>query len=69
MTRCYLCGSEEQVERHHVDWHHDNNDAGNVVPLCRRCHVEVHRFGWVTAPELAWIRGVVERARVTFTSK
>ena len=35
---CVACGSA-RGERHHVDGDTLNNDASNVVLLCRRCHM------------------------------
>lgn len=36
---CTACG-ERASDRHHVDGDTLNNDPSNVVPLCRRCHME-----------------------------
>ncbi len=53
---CGACGSTERLHRHHVDWHHGNNRADNVMLLCERCHVEAHRDGYITREELAAMR-------------
>lgn len=42
---CFACASEEHVEVHHLDGDRDNNDPGNLIPLCRDCHTELHREG------------------------
>jgi len=35
---CEVCGLVPAVERHHKDGDPHNNERGNVVLLCRRCH-------------------------------
>lgn len=35
---CKLCNSEENIEIHHKDGDHYNNDINNLVALCRKCH-------------------------------
>jgi len=63
MSSCYLCDSQEAVERHHVDWHHENNGHGNRVLLCKRCHVELHKVGYLSLEELIAIRDKVRAER------
>ena len=29
---------------HHIDNNHSNNDAFNLVPLCKLCHISAHRL-------------------------
>ena len=44
-THCAICGykaSRAALEVHHIDGNHNNNDAGNLLVLCRLCHVEAH---------------------------
>lgn len=53
---CGVCGSAERLARHHVDWHHDNNAGHNVVILCERCHMELHKGGYISGDELAAMR-------------
>ena len=56
---CFLCGSKENIEEHHVDWQHRNNRSGNQIPLCKRCHVELHTVGFLSREELEALRLVV----------
>lgn len=36
---CYFCGSEQNVEVHHVNGYEEDTDPANLVNLCRRCKV------------------------------
>lgn len=38
LHRCERCGARA-IDRHHVDGDTGNNSLGNVVCLCRRCHM------------------------------
>lgn len=38
---CVSCGSGK-AERHHADGDTSNNEPGNIVALCRRCHTIEH---------------------------
>ncbi len=60
---CYLCDSQESLEIHHVDWHHDNDNPGNLVTLCHRCHMELHRSGYVSWQQLYGIRVKIRAER------
>jgi len=44
-TSCAWCDSDENVEVHHRDGDRNNNDADNLLPLCRDCHRGLHRSG------------------------
>lgn len=35
---CKLCNSDKDIEIHHKDGDHYNNDINNLVALCRKCH-------------------------------
>lgn len=35
---CSVCGSEK-AERHHIDGNTLNNEAENIVFVCRKCHM------------------------------
>ena len=63
MSSCYLCGSQERVQRHHIDWHHENDNPSNRVLLCHRCHMELHRAGYLSPEELDSIRDKVRAER------
>jgi intracellular multiplication protein IcmJ len=44
--RCYYCdfsfGSSDLFEVHNLDHDHQNEDPGNVVPVCEMCHAPFH---------------------------
>lgn len=44
-ARCYLCGSTENLEIHHImggATRDKSTEYGLVVPLCRSCHDKLH---------------------------
>lgn len=52
---CYICSSQElpnNLHIHHIDWNHNNNTPDNVVVLCQRCHVIIHRTHYVSRDEM-----------------
>lgn len=42
-VKCSMCGSTHNVDIHHKDGNHQNNDSSNLVLLCRSCHIKAHR--------------------------
>lgn len=58
--RCFLCDSTKNIEEHHIDWHHKSNIAGNKMYLCKRCHTELHKVGYLSRLELEKIRKKVK---------
>ena len=60
---CYLCDSQVDLEVHHIDWHHENDNPDNLVTLCHRCHMELHRSGYVSRQELDGIRDKIRAER------
>ena len=42
---CENCGERSEVEVHHRDKNHCNNDLDNLIVLCPECHNTVHN-GW-----------------------
>lgn len=56
MDKCYLCESQENILTHFLDWHPGNNSPGNRLLLCRRCHIELHKVGYLSLRELESIR-------------
>ena len=45
--RCYICSDISFAhDVHHIDKKSSNNDAMNLVPLCTKCHANVHG-GWL----------------------
>ncbi len=53
---CYLCGSNDNLHRHHVDWIHSNNELSNIIIVCKRCHTELHKVGLLDVEELESLR-------------
>lgn len=47
LTHCELCGFKAfdrcQLDVHHVDGNHHNNDPNNLQTLCANCHRLVHK--------------------------
>lgn len=39
---CEICGSTNDVEVHHIDKNHNNNNPENLISLCSSCHTRVH---------------------------
>jgi len=39
---CSICGRMDDLEVHHIDKNHKNNQLNNLVILCPRCHSWVH---------------------------
>jgi len=45
--RCVVCDDLSFAhDVHHVDKNHTNNEAYNLVPVCRECHNKIHK-GWL----------------------
>lgn len=42
---CRACGCTELLDRHHVNENHDDNSSGNLMLLCKHCHMEAGRLG------------------------
>ncbi len=51
MGRCVFCGGASHMHVHHIDGDHENNDPGNLAPLCVRCHRVVERYYGAASPE------------------
>lgn len=45
---CQMCGKKSQLVVHHKDCtgqsDDPNNELGNLVTLCRKCHINVHKI-------------------------
>jgi 5-methylcytosine-specific restriction endonuclease McrA len=45
---CQICGNKSQLVIHHKDHSgkedEPNNDSDNLVTLCRKCHINIHRL-------------------------
>lgn len=42
---CQFCNSTINLELHHINKDHFNNNPFNHAILCRKCHKEVHKLG------------------------
>lgn len=42
---CECCGFTEDLQVHHKDWNHINNDPTNLQMLCKYCHVQARNLG------------------------
>jgi|GEM_PF-5309489 len=42
--KCSQCGKEKgQIDVHHIDGNHNNNDVLNLLVLCASCHGKLHK--------------------------
>ena len=41
--QCRTCGAKIRILIHHIDKNHKNNELGNMMVLCRACHMDIHR--------------------------
>lgn len=42
--KCKICGSKTNIDVHHKDGNHNNNELENLMYLCSRCHQTIaHR--------------------------
>jgi HNH endonuclease. len=60
---CYLCGREDELEVHHLNWHHEDDTPSNLVVVCQPCHKELHKVGYLSLDELNGIRDKVRAER------
>ena len=50
-----MCSSQVaqgKLQRHHIDFNHNNNDPKNVVYLCKRCHDIINQTGYMSRDEM-----------------
>ena len=40
--RCCRCGSDVDIEIHHIDENPKNNSIINLITMCKRCHRPFH---------------------------
>lgn len=43
IKECCHCKTTSNLEVHHIDFNHKNDNPQNLVALCHECHVEIHR--------------------------
>lgn len=42
--KCYKCKIEDKnLHCHHIDGNRHNNNAFNLMPLCKDCHKKIHK--------------------------
>lgn len=41
-TICPKCQKHKASDVHHINGHHHDNRPENIVPICKRCHNEIH---------------------------
>lgn len=41
-TRCSVCGKRKTLQLHHVHYNLGMEQAGDVIPVCRPCHQNIH---------------------------
>lgn len=39
---CEICGSDRNVDVHHIDGNPQNNSLDNLMRVCRSCHYRIH---------------------------
>lgn len=39
---CKICNSES-IDWHHKNGNHQDNRAENLMPICKKCHYEIHK--------------------------
>jgi 5-methylcytosine-specific restriction endonuclease McrA len=42
-NQCQICHGSENLIIHHIDKDDHNNNWDNLIVLCNRCHLELHR--------------------------
>ena len=42
-NRCAECGTDKDLQVHHIDGDYNNNTVENLIVLCRSCHMKRHR--------------------------
>ncbi len=53
--RCVVCGTRGNLDVHHIDLRAalpNAEDESNLVSLCRKCHVNVHKSRWCKPSEV-----------------
>ena len=42
-NKCQKCGSNKYLIVHHIDGDNTNNEFMNLITLCNKCHLDLHR--------------------------
>ena len=56
---CEECGTLANLDIHHKDRDHSNDEAGNLKKLCRSCHAKDHACEYITESSqnlYSWIK-------------
>jgi hypothetical protein len=40
---CEVCGKKARLDVHHKDGNWQNDSEGNLVTVCRSCHMKIHK--------------------------
>ena len=48
---CRICGSKRNIDIHHNDGNFHNNSLENLIPVCRSCHIKLHRSKMFIEPD------------------
>ena len=43
IDKCQICGKDGKLDVHHIDGNYQNNTIGNLMILCRSCHMKIHK--------------------------
>ena len=43
-TKCCICGQDKGVREYHCEDYSPENILDDVVPLCKKCHMYLHRW-------------------------
>ena len=43
---CNTCGSNKNIEIHHVDKNPENDQKENLIVVCKSCHTKIHKKGY-----------------------
>ena len=47
-STCAICGTNDQLEVHHIDKDHKNHDPDNLLTVCESCHQRIHHNSLLT---------------------
>jgi len=50
INACWHCGETDKLVVHHIDGDRNNNELGNLIPLCKSCHTKIHKSKNLSGP-------------------
>lgn len=59
-VECSVCSCGDNLETHHIDFNHKNNDLDNLITLCKRCHTIITQCGYTSREEIVEARRKIE---------